>query len=295
MNKIIENNKEQNVELLKPKIDIVFQSLFNQANSKITKAFVEALIDEKIDKMIINNDKELIRENPDDKLGILDLQLDINDNEKIDVEIQLAKKEDFIKRIIFYLSKIYALQVKRGKMYKDAKRVVIIAIVDFRINLVQDLKDIETIWNLREKNHPDKQLTNLLEICIIELEKVKEFYQKNKHDEKAQWMLFLDNPNSVEVQDIMKRNEEIKEATILVKKMSQDEKMQRLADLREKAIMDEKESYNTGKNDGEKIGEEKSKKEMANKMLELGIDVNIILKVTGLNKQEIENLQKRSK
>ena len=72
-------------KLLKPKNDVVFQSIFNQNNEKITKAFVEALLDEKITKMTINNDQILVRDAPDDKLGILDLELDINNNEKVDV------------------------------------------------------------------------------------------------------------------------------------------------------------------------------------------------------------------
>lgn len=50
--------------LLKPKNDVVFQSIFNQNNAKITKAFVEALLDEKITKMTINNDQILVRDNP---------------------------------------------------------------------------------------------------------------------------------------------------------------------------------------------------------------------------------------
>ena len=40
-----ENKKE--VKLLQPKIDIVFQSLFNAKNKEITKSFVEALLEEK--------------------------------------------------------------------------------------------------------------------------------------------------------------------------------------------------------------------------------------------------------
>ena len=34
--------------LLKPKNDVVFQNLFSRKNEKITKAFVEALLEEKI-------------------------------------------------------------------------------------------------------------------------------------------------------------------------------------------------------------------------------------------------------
>ena len=84
----IDENDITEKTLLKPKIDIVFQSLFNKNNIKITKSFVEALLDEKIEKIIINEDKELLRNNPNDKLGILDLELDINDKEKVDVEVQ---------------------------------------------------------------------------------------------------------------------------------------------------------------------------------------------------------------
>ena len=36
-------NKNSNKQLLKPKNDIFFQSLFTKNNAKITKAFVEAL------------------------------------------------------------------------------------------------------------------------------------------------------------------------------------------------------------------------------------------------------------
>lgn len=84
-----ENKKE--VKLLQPKIDIVFQSLFSAKNKEITKIFVEALLEEKIDSIVINNEKEITRDKPIDKLGILDLELDINNKEKVDVEVQLLK------------------------------------------------------------------------------------------------------------------------------------------------------------------------------------------------------------
>ena len=45
---------KEKMKILKPKIDVVFQSLFNQANEKITKSFVESLLEEKIEKMQIN-------------------------------------------------------------------------------------------------------------------------------------------------------------------------------------------------------------------------------------------------
>ena len=45
-----------------------FQSLFNKDNQKITKAFAEAMLDEKIHHMTINEDKELLSDTLDKKL-----------------------------------------------------------------------------------------------------------------------------------------------------------------------------------------------------------------------------------
>ena len=147
------NSTKEKVKLLKPKNDIIFQSLFNKNNEKITKAFVQALLEERIEKITINEDKELVREKSEDKLGILDLELDINNNEKVDVEIQLIDKKNFVERLLFYFSKLYQLQIKRGGNYLDAKRVVLIAIIDYPFDLTKEIKEMETVWKLYEKTY----------------------------------------------------------------------------------------------------------------------------------------------
>ncbi len=95
-------------------------------------------------------------------------------------------------------------------------------------------------------------LTDSIEICILELDKVKNTYYKNKLDKKAQWMLFLDDPNSREVKEIMEKNNDIKDAVIEVHERSKDEQLRRIAELKEKAIMDEKAIYKAGRLRGEK-------------------------------------------
>ncbi len=251
-NDLTKENKKY--KTLIPKVDIVFQSLFGKNNPKITKSFVQAMLGEKIEKIEINDDKELIRSRPNDKLGILDLQLDINNNEKVDVEVQLLNKDNFIRRLLFYLTRLYSDQVKRGDEYNEIKRVVLIAIIDFEIEEMKEIEEMEAKWKLIETKYREKVLTDLLEINIINLKKAKKEYKKNSNNEKAQWMLFLDNPESEEVQAIMKENEEIKEAIVTVKEMSEDEKMQRLADLRWKAIEDEKLIRRAGFKEGRKKG-----------------------------------------
>ena len=280
-------NKKEEKLLLEPKIDVVFQALFSKNNIDITKSFVEALLEEKINSIVINEDKDLIRDKPDDKLGILDLQLDINNKEKVDVEIQLIEKEDFIKRLLWYFSRMYGDQLKRGDEYDTIKRVILIAIVDFNLEQTKDIEDMETIWKLAEIKKCDRVLTDEIEVHIIELNKAKDMYIKDSKDEKAQWMLFLDNPNSREVKKIMKENDEINSAVIKVKKMTEDEKMERLAFLRKKAIMDEKSIRKAGYKAGKKDGE----KNIAQKLIKEGKDIKYISDLTGLTEEEIKNLK----
>ena len=299
-----EKTKQKEVKLLQPKIDIVFQSLFNAKNKEITKSFVEALLEEKIDSMIINNEKEITRDKPIDKLGILDLELDINNKEKVDVEVQLLKNDEFIHRLLFYWSRIYSKQIHRGDEYTKARKVVIIAITDFEIDITKELKRMETIWNIREKQNPEKILTDLLEIRIINLKRIREAYQKDKDSKKNQWVMFLEDPNSREVQEIMEKNEDVKKAVVTVREMSEDEKMERLAELRQKAIMDEKALYNTGiregkelgRAEGEKIGratgkeegKHENKIEVIKRMLNDNLEIEMIKKYTNATDEEIE-------
>ena len=269
------SEKRKNMKLLKPKIDVVFQSLFSKKNEKITKAFAEAILDEKVRKITINDDKELFRERPEDKLGILDLELDINDSEKVDVEIQLVDRSNIQERLLFYFSKLYYNEVKKGDDYKKAKRVVMVAILDYDLDLTKEIKNMETIWQLREKNARDLVLTDKVEIAIIELSKVRAEYEKNKNNKKAQWALFIDDPNTKEVEEIMKENEDIEEAVVTVHKMTEDEKMRRLADLREKAIMDEKAIRRKGYEDGHALGHEAGLKEGIEEGIKEGIQQGI--------------------
>ena len=162
---------------------------------------------------------------------------------------------------------------------------------------------METIWHIAEDNNLKIRLTNKFEIHILELGKVKEEYRKNKENKKAQWLLFLDNPELKEVEEIMENNKEVKEAVIKIREMSQDEKLQRLADLREKAIMDEKAIYqagiNNGKAEGEKLGRKQGRvetiKEIAKKLLKQNMNIESISEITGLSVEEIEKLKNDKK
>ena len=113
MEDVVKNVKEneskkqkEEKELLKPKNDVVFQSLFNQKNEKITKAFIEDLIEEKIEKIIINDTKELYREKPEEKLGILDLEAEINGGKENRCRNPINRKRKLCRKTVILLCKI---------------------------------------------------------------------------------------------------------------------------------------------------------------------------------------------
>jgi len=93
----------------------------------------------------------------------------------------------------------------------------------------------------------------------------------------------------------MEENENLKEAVEKLDRISKDEKMQRIIELREKAIRDEHAIYAKGVDDGIEEGKAKGAREkqieIAKSMLKENMDIEMIIKITGLTKQEIEKLQ----
>ena len=89
-------------------------------------------------------------------------------------------------------------------------------------------------------------------------------------------------------------NKEIKKAKEVLETISQDEKEIRLAELREKYRMDQHAimlaGYDKGLKDGLEQGMMKERKKIVKKLLENDVSQEEIAKITGLSKEEIENI-----
>ena len=226
--------------LLKPKIDIVFHSLFRIGNEEITKAIIEAVTKEKIESINLNNDKHIIGRYPNEKAGILDLKATLNNGTICNIEIQLADNKDTAERFLYYWSRIYSSQLIKGEKYKKLNKVIGIIILDYKFEKTKEIESIRTKWKVKEVlTGKEIELTDVLELYILEIPKAKKILEKEPNNRLAQWMLFLDDPNESEVSRIMEENKEIKKAMNELEEMSEDEELRRLAELKEKAIIDE--------------------------------------------------------
>ena len=161
---------------------------------------------------------------------------------------------------------------------------------------IKGLEEVEyhSTWKIIETNSAKKLiLTDKFELDIIELSKIKG--RENEKDQLLDWLIFLENPESERVTRKMEENENLKEAVEKLDRISKDEKMQRIIELREKAIRDEHAIYAKGVDDGIEEGKAKGAREkqieIAKSMLKENMDIEMIIKITGLTKQEIEKLQ----
>ena len=283
----------KNIKTLSPKLDVVFQALFGEVgNESITKGFLEAILERKIDSIDLSRNPILRGEFKDEKLGVLDIIAKLDENEICNIELQIVDKKNIIERILYYWSRLYSRQIKSGEDYKILQKAIVILITDFKIENLEEL-DYHSRWKIMEDKQGKKIiLTQKLEIDIIELPKI--IGKEKEQDNLLDWLYFLENPKSERVTEKMKENENLKEAVKKLDNLSEDEKMQRIADLRQKAIMDEKAIYEKGLEVGiEKgimEGSQKEKIEIAKKMLELKIDKETIAEATGLTEQEIEKI-----
>ena len=265
-----------------PKMDIIFQAIFGEVGSEnITKDFLEKILKRKIEKISLDKNPILRRELKDEKLGVLDIVTELDGKEKCNIEMQLIDKNNIIERMLYYWSKMYTKQIKAGGDYKKLEKTIVILIADFNIKGLEEV-EYHSTWKIIETNSVKKLiLTDKFELDIIELSKIKG--RENEKDQLLDWLIFLENPESERVARKMEENENLKEAVEKLDRISEDEKMQRIIELREKAIRDEHAIYAKGVDDGII--------KIAKNMLKENIDIEMIIKVTGLTKEEIENLR----
>ena len=280
------NEEERKNTILSPKLDIVFQILFGEVGSEeITKDLLSTILDEQINEIDLNQNIVLRRRTLEDKMGVVDVLAKINNNEYYNIEMQIVDHKNSKKRTLYYWAKKYTQGIQKGEHYNDLKRTICVLIADFELEGLDDMK-FHSKWKIFEVNERKKVLTDDFELHIIELPKMKKEKADGKEEKLLEWLSFLENPESKEVSSYMERNENMKQAKEKLNTLSADEEVRILAELREKAIRDEKSLkeayYNEGLAD--------KNRENAKKMKERGYKIEEIIEITNLTKEEIEKL-----
>ena len=289
-------------KLLKPKLDVVFHALFREDNKELLGALTSDILKEEVKIKTTDKNRYVDIEEANDKLGVMDLRAELEDGAYCIIEIQLKQHKNEAERILYYWADAYSRQIKRGDRFGKLQKTISIAILDHELEELRGMEEIGVKWQIRDEITGKRILTDRLELIIIELPKARKMYKTNPNNTVCQWMLFLDNPNQKEVVQIMKENKDINKAIDELEQVSGNEKLRRIAELKEKYIRDEQasieyaqdEGYKHGKEDGiaegEARGKAKGKTEIAKKMLKKCMKIEDVIELTGLSQEEIEKL-----
>jgi predicted transposase/invertase (TIGR01784 family) len=146
-------------------------------------------------------------------------------------------------------------------------------------------------------------LTELAEIHFIELEKLRSKKDIDKNSLLNEWLMFIENPESEEIEMIAKKIPEIKEAKKTLEILSLDKKARMTYEQRQKALKDKISMLSGAKEEGIKEGIEKGIKEgikegmkqekiiIAKNLLDVLDDKTISMK-TGLSIKEVNELRR---
>lgn len=298
-------------DLLKLTNDYIFKRTFGyKGEEEVTKVFLKDLLEMEIKEIELDQNTITEKEIITDKVGIMDIKAELNNNMECDIEMQVVNQKNIEKRILFYWSKIYSKTIKEGNGYGALKKSVVVLIADFEFDRFKSIEKYLSKWKIREEDYPKIVLTDVLEIYIIELPKYSKYAVNEKIESLNLWVSFIKNPevvimiNKNDGKTVKETKQAINKAKKRLGELSNDEhERYYLAELREKYTRDQYEiqayGYDKGVEEGRKEGKlegiiegrkEKSI-EIAKSLLAQNIDIEVIIKCTGLTKEEIEKLK----
>jgi predicted transposase/invertase (TIGR01784 family) len=280
------------MQFLDVKTDIAFKKVFGSEQHKdILIGFLNAVLDLQGDKRIVEVTLKNPWQPPDLSIlkeTILDIKAVDNRGVSFIVEMQVKGKHAFQKRAQYYTAKAYTSQIDKGEDYPKLGQVIFIGILNFNCFEGSDFLTRHLILNLATQRQELKDI----EFNFIELTKF------NKTEEQLQgivdkWIYFIKNADNLTMipqsaAAIPELNNAYTQASILT--WTKDE-----LDIYEYWRMEEtsdryklEEEFEKGIEKGIEKGRTEERLENVRKMKQLGVAVEIIIQVTGLSREEIE-------
>ena len=193
---------------------------------------------------ILNTNLRKLHE--DEKQGILDVRILMNNNTEIDIEIQLSPLRVWADRSLFYLSKMYIEQIEAGQDYHVFKKCVGISILDFI--LFPDDENFYSSFHIREDSR-HTIYTDKMEFHVLELPKLPEELIDGSSDILL-WTKFINAERKEEFDMLAEKNPYIESAYQRLRVISQDKQKRLEYEAREKAVRDYNQSMLEAREEG---------------------------------------------
>ena len=264
--------------IMSPKVDFAFKELMR--DETVRKGFLSAVLgikDTDIKKTVLLN-TNLPKIHEDEKQGILDVRLTMNNNTEIDIEIQLAYMKAWADRSTFYVSKMLVEQVGINKKYSNIKKCIGINILDF--DYIKDTQRFHTVYHISEDTEHIKY-TDILEIHIVELPKLP---TNDDGTDLYDWIKFIKAENKGEFEMLAQQSQYLQRAYETLEEISADQQKRLEYTARQKALYDYntlmEENYERGVEEGIEQGIQQGKSERDAELIER-------MKSKGMSDEEI--------
>lgn len=148
------------------KYDFSFKHLF--LYEKVRRHFISDVLDIPLDEIrsVRLANTFLWKQYLKQKQGILDVLMELNDNSKINIELQIRFFTHWAKRSLFYLAKMYTEDFLVGERYHKLRKCICINILNYNMD---DLPEYHKTYRLRDA--AGHEFSDMFEIHIIELNK----------------------------------------------------------------------------------------------------------------------------
>ena len=274
------------------KYDKAFKEIMmKEENFEILKKVLESILEVTIEKIELQP-----LHIPTGNIHLKGKEVDllvVTNQGKIEVEVNTYYNDYVRVRNFSYITNIYNNQVTVGDKYSEDTNVI-------QINLNYGIPDTKYRRIYKVRDEEGKEYIKNFYIYEINMEKLKKiWYDKNELEiEKNKYLLMLD----MEIKDIKKlpKDKVVKEYMEKIEKLNndpmfinwitkeKDEQMIKNTQLYNAT----QEGINIGISQGINQGMKQEKNEIAKSMLQENMSLEIIQKITGLTKEEIENLSK---
>jgi predicted transposase/invertase (TIGR01784 family) len=216
---------------LDPKLDVVFKLFFSR-NQDLLVSLLTALLHPPVPiASVALVDFALPKSAVDDKGGVLDVLVRLEDGRLVDVEMQCRRHPGLRQRAMFYWARLYASEGRVGQAYQDRPPCVSIFILDFR-----ELpgERFHRIFRVRDV-HDGEVFSDALELHTVELPKLPEEGADSGELELERWGRFLAAGSDAELEALAMSDPVMGKAKEALDILSAEPSAQELARQRERA------------------------------------------------------------
>lgn len=266
------------------KNDIIFKNTFNDEES--LEKLLEETLKMKVNKVLKNNTEQDV-DNKNERRKYLDLILK-TDKGIVNVEINHGYKDELPNRNLLYLCKLIPISIKKSNSYVNIdKHIQLNKQKNLSKYLGYTIKDRKIIkYHLSDDKTHDKIYKDVFEILHVNMDYFEDVWYHGDTEKENPFLMLLAAPTEEEMDKISEGDKLMEELNDKVKRLNQDSEVLDVIIENEEEI-----TANSMYEKGISQGEKNKEIEMARNMLKEKMDVSLISKITGLSKEEIENIK----